>query len=147
MVVRGIAASAMVQGEVTHSTAISTPTHSMPNDACQVLRWARHHVMRIGMSETNAMMVDTRTLLTTKNAAIASSIQTTDLILTTVAPTPASLQARLATAAVNAICATLYSHFCQAARRPTRTNLLPLRAASRSRPPRARAQVHPSPAP
>src|SRR5450759_736989 len=102
----------MVHGAVTHSTAISTPTQSMPSDACQVLRWARLHVMRTGMSEAKAMMLETRRLLTTKNVVIARSIQTTEPSATVVAPRPAHLQIPLAAAAVKTIWPMLYSHFC-----------------------------------
>src|SRR5258708_22977578 len=73
MAVSGMAASAIAQGEVTHSTAISTPMKSMPKEAGQVLRLDRHQVVRKGIPEARATMHAVSALLTMKNVRTAAT--------------------------------------------------------------------------
>src|ERR1700730_12215421 len=73
MAVKGIAASAMAQGEVTQSTAIRTPIKSMPNEAGQVLRWLRHPVGRAGTPEARATIAAVNAVLAMKKAKTAAT--------------------------------------------------------------------------
>src|SRR5258708_13566062 len=68
-----MAAKAMAHGEVTQSTAIRTPMNSIPNEAGQVLRFERHHVVRMGIPEARATMHAVSALLTMKNVRTAAT--------------------------------------------------------------------------
>src|SRR5437588_5852135 len=118
MAVKGMAASAIAHGELTHKTAINTPINSMPKVAGQVLRLARHQVIRSGIADARPTIAAVNALLARKNTNTAAITPGTAVTSPRLAGPRKNCDTSPPLAAIKTYCPTLYSRLNQTDRFP-----------------------------